>query len=60
MMNPIKLILASLFTLLSGCGESADLKNSAKDSKQAAEYSQSVSSLLPATSAEFVAGLTPN
>ena len=60
MMNPIKLILASLFALLSGCGESADLKTPAKDSKHAAEYSESVSSLLPATSAEFVAGLAPN
>ena len=60
MMNPIKLILASLFALLSGCGESADLKNPAKDSKHAAEYSESASSLLPATSVEFVAGLAPN
>lgn len=60
MMNPIKLILAVLFALLSGCGESADLKNPAKDSKHAAEYSESVSSSLPATSAEFVAGLAPN
>jgi hypothetical protein len=60
MMNPIKLILASLFALLLGCGESTDLKTPAKDSKPAAEYSESVSSLLPAISAEFVAGLAPN
>ena len=60
MMNPIKLILASLFALLSGCGESADLKNPAKDSKHTPGYSKSVSSLLPATSTEFVAGLAPN
>jgi hypothetical protein len=60
MMNPIKLILVSLFALLSGCGESADPKNPAKDSKHAAEYSESASSLLPATSIEFVAGLAPN
>jgi hypothetical protein len=60
MMNPIKLIFASLFALLAGCGESADLKNPAKDSKHTAEYTKSVSSLLPTTSAEFVAGLAPN
>lgn len=60
MMNPIKLILASLFALLSGCGESADLKNPTKDSKYAAGYSESASSLLSATSTEFVAGLAPN
>jgi hypothetical protein len=54
MIHPIKLILASLFALLAGCGgESADLKNPAK-------YSESVSRLLPATSVEFVAGLAPN
>lgn len=57
-MNPIKLIVFSLFALLAGCGESADLKNPDKDSKHAAE--SIVSRLLPATSVEFVAGLVPN
>lgn len=59
-MNSIKLILVCLFTLILGCGESVDLKNPVKSSKPAAEYSESVSSLLPTTSTEFVAGLVPN
>ena len=58
MINPIKLIFASLFALLAGCGDSADLKNPAKDSKHTVE--SVVSHLLPAASVEFVAGLAPN
>jgi hypothetical protein len=60
MMNPIKLILASLLALLSGCGESTELQNPVKSSKHVAEYSESASSLLSTTSTEFVAGLVPD
>jgi hypothetical protein len=59
-MNPTQLVFVSLFVLLSGCGESADVKKPPKDSKHAAEYSKYASSLLPTTSLEFVAGLAPN
>jgi len=57
-MNSIKLILAVLFALLSGCGESDDLKPRTKDVRHAAD---SIIGLQPITpSSEFVVGLTPN
>lgn len=59
-MNPIKLIFVSLFVLLSGCGESADVKKPSKDSKHAVEYSKFASRLSPSASVGFVAGLAPN
>jgi hypothetical protein len=58
-MNPIKLILASLFVLLAGCGESADLQKSAKDSNHATEKSEPAGRLLRTASVGFVAGLAP-
>ena len=60
MMNSIKLILACSFALLLGCGESVDLKNPVKSSKQVTQYSEPASNSLPAASIEFVAGLVPN
>lgn len=60
-MNLIKLTLAVIFTLLSGCGETADLKSRTRDSKDAANHAESATtSQSIATSTEFVAGLTPN
>ena len=61
MMNPIKLILAVLFALISGCGESADPKPGTKDVKYVTGYNDSATTLQSVTqSTEFVAGLTPN
>ena len=60
MTNPLKLILAGLFALLSGCGESADLKKQVKVSKRSTEYSKPSDNISAATSTDFVAGLTPN
>ena len=60
MTNPLKLILAGLFALLSGCSESADLKKQVKASKRPSAYAESANKVSTATSAEFVAGFTPN
>jgi len=60
MSNALKLMLAGLFALLSGCSESADINKQVKESKRATEYSESANKVSAAASTEFIAGLTPN
>lgn len=60
MMSAIKLILASLLTVVAACGESANQEKSAKESLRAVKSPMATDAAMPNLTTRFVAGFAPN